>query len=265
MTGSPHSAGPVPTTRVTEWPVRAADGVVEAACQTHRRLRYRPKGAPCDGDREEIVSGFDIHRVMRRLAGRRPIFHSEDDFKFALAWQMAKNTSDAVRLERPFSLEGARRYLDIWLRTPGIAIELKYKTRQLSVEHDGEQFSLKNQYAHDHGRYDFIKDIQRLEKIAADRLVEDRTEFLRGFAVLLTNDPAYWKPGGEGTIDEAFRIHGGRQLAGTMAWTKDAGEKTTEGRRDPLVLRGAYELRWRPYRTLPTKNGEFRYLAVEVG
>lgn len=209
------------------------------------------------------MAGFDIHGVLTRLARRRRIFHSEDDFKFALAWQMAKNTSDAVRLERPFSLEGARRYLDIWLRTPGIAIELKYKTRQLSVEHDGEQFSLKNQYAHDHGRYDFIEDIRRLEEIA-HRPVEDRDDSRRGFAVLLTNDPLYWKVGGEGTIDEAFRIHRGRRLAGEMAWTKTASEGTTKKRRNPLQLREEYELHWQPYSEFAAKNGEFRYLAVEV-
>lgn len=210
------------------------------------------------------MAGFDIHGVLERLAGRRPVFHSEADFRFALAWQIAQETSDSVRLERPFSIEGANRYLDIWLRSPGIAIELKYKTRRLSTEHGGERFSLKSQGAHDHGRYDFIKDIQRLEKIATGRRVEKGTKFLRGFAVLLTNDPAYWKPGGEGTIDEAFRIHGDRQLASTMAWTKDAGEGTTKKRRNPLELREEYELLWQPYSRCAAKNGEFQYLAVEV-
>lgn len=209
--------------------------------------------------------GFDIHRALERLAEQRTVFHTEDDFKFALAWQIAQHTSDAVRIERPFSLDGANRYLDIWLRSPGIAIELKYRTLSLSVEHDGERFSLKNQGAQPLGRYDFIKDIQRIEKIAAGRRLEDRNEFSRGFAVLLTNDPSYWRPGGKGAIDEAFRTHEGRRLTGTMAWTMRAGAGTTKNRRDPLVLRGSYEVHWRRYRTLPTENGEFRYLAVEVG
>ena len=210
------------------------------------------------------MAGFDIHGVLERLAGRRPVFHSEADFRFALAWQIAQETSDSVRLERPFSIEGANKYLDIWLRTPGIAIELKYKTRGLSVEHDGERFSLKTKSAHDQGRYDFIKDIRRLEEIAAGRRLEDRKEFMRGFAVLLTNDPLYWKPGREGTIDKDFRVHEGRCLKGRMAWAKRASEGTTKKRRAPLVLRGSYKLRWRPYRTLTTENGEFQYLAVEV-
>ena len=211
------------------------------------------------------MAGFDIHGVLERLAGRRPVFHSEADFRFALAWQIAQETSDSVRLERPFSIEGANKYLDIWLRAPGIAIELKYKTHTLSVEHDGERFSLKNHGAQNHGRYDFIEDIQRLEKIADDRCVADCNEFSQGFSVLLTNDPLYWGDGGEGASDEAFRIHGGQQLAGTMAWTAGRGEKTPEAYPDPIKLRGSYELRWRPYSAFPIAGGKFRYLAVEVG
>ena len=210
------------------------------------------------------MTGFDIHGVLKQLARRRPVFHSEADFQFALAWQIAQETSDSVRLERTFSIEGANKYLDIWLRTPGIAIELKYKTHTFSVEHDGERFSLKNHGAQNYGRYDFIEDIQRLEKIAAGRRVEDRNEFSRGFAVLLTNDPAYWEPGGKGASDEAFRVHHGQRLTGTMVWTTGRGEKTPEEYPDPITLRGSYELHWRPYSEVAAKNGEFQYLAVEV-
>lgn len=210
------------------------------------------------------MARFDIHRALERLAEQRPVFHSEADFRFALAWHIAQDTSDAVRLERPFSIGGANRYLDIWLRTPGIAIELKYRTRSLLTKNDGERFSLKDKSAHDQGRYDFIRDIRRIEKIADDRRVADCNEFSRGFAILLTNDPAYWKVGGAGTIDEDFRVHEGRRFTGRMAWAKRASEGTTKKRRDPLTLRDEYELHWRPYSKFPTESEEFRYLAVEV-
>lgn len=210
------------------------------------------------------MAGFDIDRVLERLAEERPIFHSEADFQFALAWQINEMTPNAgVRLEWPFSLDGANRHLDIRLRTPGIAIELKYRTSRASVALDGEQFSLKNQAAQNHGRYDFIEDIGRIERMAAEHPTEDRRGPTRGYAVLLTNDHLYWKKGGNGTNDEEFRIHGDQTLTGTMTWAKET--KPTKQRKQPLTLSGSYELHWKRYSRLPTENGEFRYLAVDIG
>ena len=34
--------------------------------------------------------------------------------------------------------------LDIWLAKPGVAIELKYRTRKLEIEHNCESFHLRN-------------------------------------------------------------------------------------------------------------------------
>ena len=203
--------------------------------------------------------------MVARLAEERPIFHSEADFQFALARQIETLMPDrGIRLERPFAFDGANRYLDLWLRAPGIAIELKYRTRRLSFRHEGESFSLKNQNARDHGRYDFIEDIRRIEEIATKRRVADGDQFSQGYAVLLTNDNLYWENGGEGTVDEAFRIHEGRQLKRRMAWAPWASEGTIKDRESPLALHNSYTLRWRPYSSPPTENGKFRYLAVKI-
>jgi hypothetical protein len=59
---------------------------------------------------------------------------------------------------------------------------LKYKTRGLSVQIENEQYRLKDQSTQDVGRYDFIKDIQRLEHVSVGQ-----KNFV-GYAVLLTND-----------------------------------------------------------------------------
>lgn len=212
------------------------------------------------------MTGFDIDQVLKLLAEQRPIFHSEADFQFALARQIETLMPDCgIRLERPFSFDGANRYLDLWLRTPGIAIELKYRTRCLSFPHKGESFSLKSQSAHDLGRYDFIADIRRIEHIAAGRRMADGDPFSQGYAVLLTNDHLYWKEGRKRTIDEEFRIHKGRTLKDSMAWSRQASKGTTKKREQPLRLSGCYELHWRRYSRLPTENGEFRYLAVNIG
>ena len=77
---------------------------------------------------------LDIHAIMNGLAERRPIFHSEADFQFALAWRIHKTLPDCeVRLEfKPFPYE--RMYLDVWLPTECVAIELKYLTRKLTID-----------------------------------------------------------------------------------------------------------------------------------
>lgn len=206
------------------------------------------------------MAELDIHGVMEELAERRPIFHSEANFQFAFAWQIATMKRDGeVRLEKPFRRDDKTRYLDIWLPTARIPIELKYCTRDLGVEHDGEAFALKNQSAHDLRRHDFIADLVRIEG-----LVSQDCASAQGYAIFLTNDPLYWKCGRPGTIDEAFRLHEGRILRGVPTWAKHAAKSTKQGRSDLLRLRGSYELHWKPYRSLTGEYGEFRYLAVRV-
>src|SRR4029077_4221383 len=105
-----------------------------------------------------------------------------------------------------------------------VPIELKYKTRKLSLEISGETYSLRNHSAQDTGRYDFIKDISRLEAITASY-----PEAL-GYAILLTNEGAYWKgKSSKRTVDAAFRLHEDRVLAGECAWSKRPSAGTTKG------------------------------------
>jgi len=60
------------------------------------------------------VKPFDIHALLEGLAGTRPVFHSEVDFQFALAWQIKEQTGLDVRVDYPHIPE-ERVYLDIWL------------------------------------------------------------------------------------------------------------------------------------------------------
>lgn len=206
------------------------------------------------------MAELDVHRVMAELAERRPIFHSEADFRFALAWRIAEMKAGCgVRLEKPFRRDDKTRYLDIWLPTSRTVMELKYCTRDLSVEHRGEGFALKNQSANDLRRYDFVADLVRIEGLL---LHGDASA--PGYAVFLTNDPLYWRPGQRTTRDEAFRLHEGRRLEGMMEWRDEPGQSATGEREDSLALRERYDLRWKHYCALPGAYGEFRYIAVEV-
>ena len=142
-------------------------------------------------------------------------------------------------------------------------MELKYKTRKVKLPHDNEVFSLRDQAAQDCGRYDFIQDLRRLERVAND----GRATAKVGFAVFLTNDPLYWEcpryPKYREPNDCAFRIHEGRELYGTLNWDRPPAE--TDSRKDPIPLRGKYPLTWRDYRSFGNGAGDsFRFLLVQV-
>ena len=212
---------------------------------------------------EGRVDMIDMDSLMRSLADSRKVFHSEADFQHALAWQIHEAAPESrVRLEVNVVPAAAQRmYLDIWLPVEGIAIELKYKTRGLELEQGDESFALRNQSAQDIGRYDFLRDIRRLE------LMRSMPELCRaGYAVLLTNDSSYWNaPRSQDTVDSDFRIHEGRAVSGALAWAARASSGTVEGRESPIQIRGSYRLRWREYSNFPGKSyGSFRYLAVSV-
>ena len=206
---------------------------------------------------------LDIDDLMAQLSKKRKVFHSEADFQHAFAWQIHEDVPECeIRLEfNPVPDKGRRMYLDIWIQIEKVAIELKYYTRRLDTTLSSERFLLLNQGAQDIRRYDYLKDIQRLES----EVTEKRTR--QGFAVLLTNDPSYWKPPQpRETVDADFRIHEGRKIEGELAWSPSASEGTTRGRETPIRLKASYYMHYQDYANLSgEKYGEFRYLAVPVG
>lgn len=198
---------------------------------------------------------------MASLARERPVFHSEADFQHALAWhwqQLSPNA--AIRLEYRLPFAGERGYADLWIRDDGHTtyIELKYWTRALTVQQGDEAYSLANQAAQDISRYDFIKDLARVERAVQAGLADV------GFVVALTNDQGYWSQPRPGTVDAAFRLHEGRTLLGELAWAEHAGVGTTATRQRVLSLAREYRCHWQPYSDVGAPRGEFRYLLVEV-
>ena len=207
---------------------------------------------------------IDITAVLSELALQRQIFHSEADFQHALAWEIQRHLpSAAIRLEFPLVLADQQAYIDIWIRQANavLALELKCKTRALSVIVGGEKYRLKDQSAQDIARYDFAKDIQRLEQALAEYGQGKGV----GYAILLTNDSAYWKlPRNNRTVDVDFRLHVGRVLSGVLGW-RGAGKGTTRGRESPIVLKHRYPIKWHDYSRLNIGGyNRFRYLAVRV-
>ena len=90
-----------------------------------------------------------IKEVIEELMVSRKVFHSEDDFKFSLAWLLKKKISKIkVRLEKPENIEMVQRDgtivekrapIDIVIvQDDGtmIPIELKYKTKEATINID---------------------------------------------------------------------------------------------------------------------------------
>jgi len=207
---------------------------------------------------------IDVEKIFVGLAGTRPIFHLEADFQHALAWEIHRQwPSCSMRLEyKPQNLEG-RNYIDLWAsdEKESVALELKYKTRPVHTSFADERFDLLDHGGQPLYRYDFLKDVERLE-----RLVHEQPA-LRAYALLLTNDSAYWvSPRKVDNIDDAFRIHQGRVVTGELHWSSTAGVGTTKGRLRAINLEREYRLHWRDYSEFGhISRGQFRYLLVKVG
>lgn len=205
---------------------------------------------------------MDIFNPITKLSRSRKIFHSEADFQFALAWEIQKEYPDAkIRLEYCPPGNDLKQYIDIMVvtETGWYPIELKYKTRSLSINYDGELFRLKDQSAQDQGRYDFLKDVQRIESFC-----KYNPEMHKGFAVFLTNDSAYWNGSkGNNTVYEEYKLIDGSIKTGTMSWAKHASGKTIEGRESPIILEQKYLIEWQDYsKFVNSRYGTFKYLVL---
>lgn len=146
--------------------------------------------------------------ILNFLDGCNELLFNERDLQMHLAMRLRESSHgyDDVDLEYyvPRSeLDGyvwnSELRLDIVVRKGDefLPVELKYKTRSISrrIERFGELLRaetevVKNHGAQDLGRYDFWKDVRRLE------LVRSRfTAVKNGLSVFVTNDPSYLKDG----------------------------------------------------------------------
>lgn len=198
--------------------------------------------------------------VCKFLEENEKLLFNERDLQMHLAVYLKERKHyDGVEVEyylptemlpeyKKLATRNERLYLDIVVAKEGkyVPIELKYKTKEVAVamERFGEPFSeagdgvagaLKSHGAQDLGRYDFWKDVKRLE------LVKSRFGNVEGgLAVFLTNDTTYKaKPKG---LIENFSMAEGEPLPMEKHWS-DATRPTAEGRPDFEVSKG-YELRW---------------------
>lgn len=147
--------------------------------------------------------------VKQFLDTNKELLFNERDFQMHLATFLRQTGNyDDVDVEYYVPLSELKGYIwnnelriDVLVRKGPefLPIELKYKTRTVRkrLPRFGEQVSsdievMKNQGAQDLGKYDFWKDVRRIE------IVRDRFKAIKnGMAVFVTNDPAYLQSGRE--------------------------------------------------------------------
>jgi len=205
-----------------------------------------------------IAGVVDVGTVMGKLSSARPIFHSEADFQHAFAWVLHEiEPSLNIRLE---VRQEEREYVDLFCFGPHgrTAIEFKYFTARWAGTDPltEETFHLRGHAADDLARRNFVFDMARLEKFCA------AGRALNGFAIMLSNDRRLWNPavGSRVTRDQAFRIHEGQTLSGTLRWGAE-GSYFGANQRE---LGGNYPIAWHDYSRLDGPTGDFRWLAVAV-
>lgn len=194
----------------------------------------------------------DIIQIIVSLSKVRKLFWSEDDFKFAFATQVQLKFGKAaeVRLEKRYKGENDKNsYTDIVVRLNGknFPIELKYKTVKGSYADFGnEVVELMTHSAVDLGCYAYLKDINRLEYLA-----KNDPDFERGFAIILTNEPLYFKDTGRRSVYEAFKICDGKVVTECLDWDRsnyDLEKLPSWLKSHPAFeLTGSYEMNWRDY------------------
>ncbi|MCY4043146.1 MAG: hypothetical protein OXF45_04995 [Candidatus Dadabacteria bacterium] len=200
---------------------------------------------------------IDLPKLLRELAKKRPVFHSEADMQHELAMQIGKTYPRfSIRLEYPMDNNTA---IDIVIFNDGrkMALELKYLCRHLEHDINGEKFKLINQDAYNNRRYDVMKDIWRMEKFL------EKHPAATADVLVVTNDPAYWEgPYKRNTHDAAFAIKKNRVVKGTLKWKSP---ETKGNRGEEIQLRGEYSIKWQKYSNIKDiDNGYFKFLHIQL-
>ena len=205
-----------------------------------------------------------VSKALQALFSEKRVFGSEADFQFALAWKIKELYPIAdIRLEyTPWKFD-KNIHIDIVIFIWGqmIPVELKYKTKGFSGMFGTDHIYLKNQGAQDQGRYDFLLDIQRMERI----IDSEKYPIQTGYAIFLTSDPSYWsvpRNGARATVDDEFRIHEGVSIHGERNWKAKTGAGTKRNREGPIIMRGTYSMTWRDY--IPISTNPYKFTVAEI-
>jgi len=202
---------------------------------------------------------MNMIEVISHLSSRRRVFHSEADFQHELAWAIKESEPKySIRLEKPFQLN-EKIFVDIYFENNSkFAIELKYKTHKGNFNLDNEEYTLRTHAATNLGRYDYLRDIERLENLKKKGLIDI------GFAIFLTNASSYWdKLSKSSTLSKDFYISqdeviSNKELSWLVVNENSIGKKRTKS----IQLSGNYEMNWINYSKI--NNVDFKILISQI-
>lgn len=197
----------------------------------------------------------------------------EAQLQFDLAWKLKKfyGETDTVNVFLEYAVKNGKQkaedeeknnprysYYDIVIKEGNefIPIELKFKTKSVKG-HD----EYANQSAPNLARYDFWRDVERIEKFSK---WSKKTACI-GYAVMVTNDGAYLHNSGETAMYKSFAVNKDREVkAGVLDWTsKPNSASVGKNRMNGIEINNDYKLNWKE--DVPANNGvSFNVLVLEV-
>ena len=222
----------------------------------------------CMAKKNEVTFSFDIEKVIKNLSSKRKFFYSESDFQLALAWVIKEIYKDSIdiRMEYCPAFDSSM-HIDIVVFIKGnqkwIPIELKYKTKKTEIFDGVNSYELKNHSAKPQNCYKYLRDIERIEKVRAQK----SDIFLEGYAIFLTNEISYCDVSGEDCSYQQFAISEGSKRMGEMKGAENTSDGTKRGCEENVNLKGKYTMRWKIFSECETVSGEggkFIYLINSI-
>ena len=213
-----------------------------------------------------IKTKFDIYRVLSELAKTNPLFCSELEFQFYLAWKIKEIYGHEfdIKIEYPaVQYDGHNRNIDLLLVDKNcnfIPIELKYKTSKFEQLWNGFTYKLKDQSANDLSKYGHIKDISRIEYFK-----ETEPKFLIGYVITITNQCKTWqKISNPNQTDYEFSLENGITIyKGIKQWSQNTAEYNKKNYQ-AIALKNDYKISWHEYCNFEKPRGQFMVLVSEV-
>ena len=190
-------------------------------------------------------------------------FVSEADFQFSLSKKLQEELPKSeIILEYPVKIDDEDVSIDICVKIDNTYhfIELKYKTKydKFISKRFEEERDLKKQGGHNQGRYLFIKDIEKMEKI------RKKYKGAINYCIFLTNDETY-KEKGDDSIDKNFSltniIPANKELCREIYKSKVG----VDIKKYIVKLENSYECEWEDLKEIKTEKGTlFRYLLITI-
>lgn len=204
--------------------------------------------------------------IIKSFAEQGKLFSNERQFQLEIAWAL-KEKGYEVYLEVLEDKE-EKAYIDLVVREADneyIAIELKYTIRDNGIKR--MDYHIKDrcvtvyaQGAGDIRRYDYLIDIQRIEKLMGKTKVFglEGAVVTRGYAIIMTNDN-YSGTDGKNTSYEEVALYQGRKIPkGKTLRLKLKGYE----KKQPICLKGEYLCKWFPFEL---KNTQIKYMTKKQG